>query len=225
VATSSRVFPAWQEEGKVFYKVRAHALDPRNFKDGGDVGMLAVRYVVQAQGEKNTVLRINAVFVEDFRHSVHLSNGSVEGAEYKDIHDHLEAMQLVKESPGESAAVHKPSVNEKLLRNESPSLPLASQPSASLEPPPPPKSSEGQATEPAESPEQHLKNLRNQVERAVKAPGAPLKASPFHTASTLASLSSGTEVLIVISTPYWYGVETHDGQHGWISRDELELLP
>jgi len=25
--------------------------------------------------------------------------------------------------------------------------------------------------------------------------------------------------------PYWYGVETHDGQHGWMLRDQLELTP
>jgi hypothetical protein len=31
--------------------------------------------------------------------------------------------------------------------------------------------------------------------------------------------------LIEISTPYWLGVETHEGQHGWILRDELEQLP
>jgi hypothetical protein len=31
--------------------------------------------------------------------------------------------------------------------------------------------------------------------------------------------------LIVISTTYWYGVETHDGQHGWMLRTELEELP
>jgi hypothetical protein len=65
-------------------------------------------------------------------------------------------------------------------------------------------------------------DLRQQVERLVKAPGAPLKSAPFHTASTLSTLPSGTEVLIVISTPYWLGVETHEGQHGWIPRDELE---
>src|SRR5579864_2796863 len=33
-ASSTRVFPAWTEGGKVFYKVRLNALDPRNFKDG-----------------------------------------------------------------------------------------------------------------------------------------------------------------------------------------------
>ena len=95
-ATSTRVFPAWTEGGKVFYKVRLKALDPRNFKDSSDVGTLAVRYVVQAQGDKNTVLRIDARFVEDFRHVGHASNDSVESAEYKDIHDHLDAMDLMK---------------------------------------------------------------------------------------------------------------------------------
>ena len=77
-ATSSRVFPQWKEAGKVFYKVREQAIDPRNFKDSGDVGTLVVRYVVLAQGEKNTVLRIDALFEEDFRHTVHQSDGSVE---------------------------------------------------------------------------------------------------------------------------------------------------
>lgn len=81
------------------------------------------------------------------------------------------------------------------------------------------------AANPDETPEQHLTSLRRQVERLVKKPGAPLKSAPFHTASTLKSLDPGTEVLIVVVTPYWLGVETHDGQHGWIPRDELELLP
>ena len=95
-ATSSRVFPAWTEGGKVFYKVREQAIDPRNFKDSSDVGTLAVRYVVQPQGEKNTVLRIDALFEEDFRHTVHPSNGSVESSEYKDIQEHLEAIEVMK---------------------------------------------------------------------------------------------------------------------------------
>jgi hypothetical protein len=73
--------------------------------------------------------------------------------------------------------------------------------------------------------EQHVHDLRQQVERLVKSPGAPLKSAPFHTASTLSALTTGTEVLILISTPYWYGVETRDGQHGWVFRDSLESLP
>src|ERR1700720_4959996 len=94
--TSTRVFPKWTEAGKVFYKVRLKALDPRNFKDSSDVGTLAVRYVIQAQGDKNTVLRIDARFVEDFRRISHTSNGSVESAEYKNIHDHLDSIELMK---------------------------------------------------------------------------------------------------------------------------------
>ena len=221
VATSVRGFPAWQESGSVFYKVRTYALDPRNFKESGDVGTLAVRYVVQGQGEQNTVLHIDAIFVEDFRHTVHLSNGSVEGAEYKDIHDHLETLHALKQQANEAAAQHA-QVNEKLLRNETgpPALPVKR---------PAPSQSSVADVAPSqslnESPEEHLKNLRRQVERVVKPPGAPLKASPFQSAKTLVALPSGTEVLIVISTPYWFGVETHEGQHGWVYRDELELAP
>jgi hypothetical protein len=56
-------------------------------------------------------------------------------------------------------------------------------------------------------------------------PGAPLKSAPFHTASTLKSLQPGVEVLILIATPYWYGVETREGDHGWMRRDQLEQMP
>ena len=222
-AASSRLFPAWTDGGKVFYKLRTHALDPRNFKDGGDVGTLAVRYVVQGQGDKNTVLRIDAVFVEDFRHGVHASNGSVEGSEYKDIHDHLEAMELMKQQTSE-AEKERDQVRKQQLsaRVEAPvARESSAKPAAEVEGPV--RSNADEA--PAESLEQHVKDLRRQVERVVKAPGTPLKSAPFHTASTLQSLASGTEVMIVISTPYWYGVETHDGQHGWIPRDQLEQLP
>jgi hypothetical protein len=31
--------------------------------------------------------------------------------------------------------------------------------------------------------------------------------------------------VIVIVTPHWYGVETPDGQRGWLPLDELESLP
>jgi len=40
------------QKGKVFYKVRMHAIDPRNFKDSGDVGTLVVRYVIPATGRE-----------------------------------------------------------------------------------------------------------------------------------------------------------------------------
>jgi hypothetical protein len=247
-ATSSKVFPAWNEGGKVFYKVREEALDPRNFKDSGDVGTLVVRYVVQPQGEKNTVLRIDALFAEDFRKVVHQSNGSVESAEYKDIQEHLEAIEVMKNQTEEAKQERQehlarkqnvatqgdwpPSVAQSSSAADSQVADSQSGESAANSASHPDATQSSVATPPGEtlsgqnlsgqSLEEHVKELRKQVERLVKPPGAPLKSAPFHTASTLETLTTGTEVLILISTPYWYGVETHEGQHGWIPRDELE---
>lgn len=247
-ATTSPVFPPWNEGGKVFYKIREHAIDPRNFKDGGDVGTLAVRYVVQAQGEKNTVLRIDALFQEDFRRTIHQSNGSVESSEYKDIQEHLETIRVMKEQTAEAererqerrakqqsiaarydtatataqkstggAASQSPGPQEAETENST-SSDSRMQSSDQTQP----VATSPAQTSSAQTPEQRIKDLRAQVERIVKAPGAPLKSAPFHTAGTLQLLGTGTEVLILISTPYWYGVETHEGQHGWIMRDQLE---
>jgi hypothetical protein len=230
-ATSTPVFPAWTEGGKVFYKVRKQALDPRNFKNGGDVGTLAVRYVVQPQGDKNTVLRIDALFVEDFRHSVHQSNGSVESSEYKDIQDRLQAVELMKKENVDAEQAKQERLAKKnfgmgddtVLLSTPPSTAAPTSPASPSSATPQPSAAYEQ--QPDESLEQHVAELRRQVERLVKQPGAPLKSAPFHTASTLKSLEPGVEVIILISTPYWYGVETHDGQHGWLRRDQLEQMP
>jgi hypothetical protein len=284
-ADSTHAFPPWTEGGKVFYKVRLQTLDPRNFKDAGDVGTLAVRYVLQPQGNKNTVLRVDAVFVEDFRHTVHASNGSVESSEYKDIKDHLDAIELMKQQTIEAEQERQSQLAKKQpqpkqlqppnggneraaspsaapapaevasarttpagVANDSSSHDVQSSsrtpPAGSADPSAAGSSASGQSAsnQSVSSPsvssqnapgevasgvtlEQHVHDLRQQVERLVKSPGAPLKSAPFHTASTLSALTTGTEVLILISTPYWYGVETRDGQHGWVFRDSLESLP
>lgn len=226
-SASTPLFPEWTDGGKVFYKVRKQALDPHNFKDSGDVGTLAVRYVVQPQGDKNTVLRIDALFVEDFRHIAHPSNGSVESSEYKNIQDHLDAIELMKKQAVEAEQERQERLAKKKfdMGNDAPAAvtpqsapPALGEPDKAETPPAP-------AMAPTETLEQHVADLRRQVERIVRIPGAPLKSAPFHSASTLTSLPSGTEVLIVISTPYWFGVETHDGQHGWIARERLEQVP
>ena len=223
--SSTRVFPEWAEGGKVFYKVRLKALDPRNFKDSSDVGTLAVRYIVQPQGDKNTVLRIDARFMEDFRHIVHASNGSVESAEYKDIHDHLDAIEQMKAQTVEAE-------KEKLEQSAKKQNPAPADATPAGIPPSVPaddaiiNAPAGESALPAaQTLEEHVQDLKRQVQRLVKPPGAPLKSAPFHTATTLQSLPAGTEVMIVVSTTYWLGVETHEGQHGWILRDELELVP
>ena len=253
-AKSTPVFASWTESGKVFYKVRKQALNPINFKNSNDVGTLAVRYIVQPQGDKNTVLRLDAIFVEDFRHGIHQSNGSVEGSEYKDIQDRLQAVELVKKETAEALRQKEEHATKKKLgmandndedRGSSSSL------STKMADDAPAQSgaansdertaihdsqtSAGSVQDSAHTPEslaaddlarmpleQRVAYLRQQVSRSVKQPGAPLKSAPFHTASTLKSLDPGVEVLILIATPYWYGVETHDGQHGWLRRDQVE---
>jgi hypothetical protein len=239
VATSTPGFKEWTEGGKVFYKIRAKALDPWNFKSSGDTGTVAVRYVVQSQDDKHTVLHIDAVYVDDIHHSAHASNGSVEGGEYKDIHDRLEAIESMKEQTLEAEKekrAYEAKLHSALMApsstpdsSTSSSQPVSeTAPPAAIAPPDisaPAVSSQPQPQAQPQTLEQRVKDLRHQVERLVKSPGAPLKSAPFHTASTLQSLPPGTEVVVEISTRYWLGVETHGGQRGWILRDELEQAP
>ena len=209
-ATSSDLFAKWTGPGKVFYKVRKQALAPFNFKETQDEGTVAVRYVVQVKDPAITSLRIDAIFVEDGRHAIHLSNGSVESAEYRDIQNHIDAFELQKKQAVDSEKKRAEDLAKHVLdrshEDESVSrLAIAESSSETLE--------------------QHVRELRRQVERVIKAPGAPLKSAPFHTASNLQTMAAGSEVVVLISTPYWYGVETSGGQHGWIFRDDLDPLP
>jgi hypothetical protein len=208
-AGSTSVFPAWTGPGHAFYKVRKGALDPRGFKDSGDSGTLAVRYVVQHQDEKNTILKIDAIFVDDFHRKAHSSNGSVEAAEYAAIQDHLATMRLQKQHAVEEEDHRRQEVAAKELeqKRQQKQLELAI------------------AQSPDERLEQHVQKLRHDVERLVRAPGGQLKSAPFHSATSLKSLPAGSQVVVLISTPYWFGVETEDGQHGWIHRSQLEALP
>jgi hypothetical protein len=259
--TSTPVFPTWNQAGKVYYKVREQAINPWNFKDSADVGTLAVRYIVQPQGDNNTVLRIDAIYVENFRHVSHASDGSVESAEYKDIQDHLQAAELIKQETAEAlrlkderaARQHPSSASGESSSLESSSTagewPVADSESTSansmnsareaasseeLSTPAVPPATVSTSAAPESSLayeltgqalEQHIADLRRQIVRVVKKPGAPLQSAPFHTATTIRSLQPGTEILLEINTPYWLGVETHEGEHGWIRRDELELAP
>jgi hypothetical protein len=209
-ATSSPLFPEWKEPGKVYYKVRTSVLAPLDFKDSKDEGTLAVRYVVQSKDATKTILRIDAVFVEDFHRTVHPSDGSVESAESQDVQDHIDAAEAEKKEAEERDKENQAKLaGEKLERqrvaDEASALAAAQTASQTLD--------------------QHLNDLRHKAERVVKAPGGQLKSAPFHSASNVKSLDAGAEVVILIVTAYWYGVETTDGQHGWIQRSQLEPLP
>jgi hypothetical protein len=209
-ALSSTLFPDWKEPGKVFYKVRSQVIDPRGFYESNDVGTLAVRYVVQSKDAVSTLLRIDAVFVEDFRRTVHPSDGSVENAEFKDVQDHVDALEEQKKAAAEGEKHRQQEVARKALEQK-----------AEME--------EIEALSSAQNSEQSLedrvKELRRKAERLIKAPGAQLRSAPFHSATTLKTLEPGVEVVVLVKTSYWLGVETEDGQHGWIRADQLEPLP
>jgi hypothetical protein len=206
-ADSSPLFPEWKEGGKIFYKVREKVLAPANFYESNDEGTLAVRYIVRPKDAAKTVLRIDAVFVEDFRRTVHPSDGSVETAEYGDIQNQIDAIELQKKQAQESEQRRQQEIARQAMERKKEEEELAV------------------AQTSAEGLEQYVQKLRRKAERVIKAPSAELRSAPFHSASNLRTLEAGSEVVILVSTPYWYGVETEDGQHGWILRDQLELLP
>jgi hypothetical protein len=209
-ATSSPLFPHWTDPGQVFYKVRTKVLAPVNFKASNDEGTLAVRYVVESKGPQQTFVRIDAVFVEDFRRVAHRSNGTVESAEYKDIQEHVDALELQKKQAAEAEQQRQEEFAQRSLAEKK----AQDQTSAA------------QTAQPSgETLEQHVQTLRHQLERVVKTSGTQLKSAPFASATNLKSLDGGAQVVILVISPYWYGVETEEGQHGWINRSELESLP
>jgi hypothetical protein len=169
-------------------------------------------------------LRIDAIFVEDFRRRSHASDGSVENAEYKDIHDHVESFELMKAQAVE-AEREKEAARQKTATLSAPPSALSNPPQTAPE-----KSVETPAladpnTASIDDLQKKARELRQLAERKVKATGTALRSAPFHTATSLRLLAPGSEVLIVISSPYWFGVETHNGQHGWVFRDDLEEMP
>jgi hypothetical protein len=194
----------------VFYKVLTRALAPRHFKDSSDVGAITVRYVVQPVNEARTRVRIDAVFVETGRRRADASDGSVEAAEFKAIQDKLQKLQLAQQHAAEASAKREEDeVAKQLLtrqRNEAVGRLTSAQKSvAALE--------------------QRADDLRRQTQMRVVETGGQLLSAPFHSAAILQSLRGHTEVLILIITPYWYGVETPAGRHGWVHRQQLEWLP
>ena len=208
-ATSSSAFGDWQEPGKLFYKVAENVLDPRHFKAINGMGTITVRYAVVAVGPNSTSVRIDAVFAES-RHRLAPSDGSVESAEYDAINQHLQAIQAKRAQEEDEQRTLQERQSERHAFEEKRAQELRD-------------SENAQAS--VKQLEQRVENLRHQVEARSKADGVPLKSAPFRNATTVQALPARSEVVILIVTPYWYGVETEDGHHGWIRRSQLEPLP
>ena len=210
VAESTPLFEPWQGPGQVFYKIRKDAIAPRHFLDSADQGTIAVRYVLSSASPGRFRLRIDAIYVESTRRKLHPSDLTVESSEYKVFQDHLQAIQFAAQEAAdakrrlESAELVRQTV---IRQREDETTRLAAAQSS------------------VQDLEQRISALRHEVERRVKAPGADLKAAPFRAAANVKTLAADTEVVVVIVTPHWYGVETPDGQRGWMPADQLETLP
>jgi hypothetical protein len=209
-AESTPLFDHWGGPGKVFYKVRTEVVAPRHFLDSADLGTVAVRYVLTSVSPERTRLRIDAKFVEKAHRVAHESDGTVESSEYKAIEERLQAMQSAQQEAAD-AQRHRESIalaQQTFLRQrEDESSRLAA------------------AQNSAQDLEHRIDALRHEVERRVKSPGARLKAAPFLSAANIAELAAYTEVVVVIVTPHWLGVETPQSQRGWLPLDQLEPLP
>lgn len=209
-ANSSAYFGAWTGPGRAFYKVLKGAVAPRHFKDSNDAGTIWIRYIVQGQEESKTHLRIDAVFVENASRKATISDGTVESSEFKEIQDRLRQIQAQEQETAELIRKRQEEDEQKaaLLRQTQ---------------------DETAAIDTAESTvknlEARLHELRQQVEVRVLTEGTELKSAPFRSAAKMQSLRAGSELVVLIITPSWYGVETPDGHRGWLLRQQVEALP
>ncbi len=208
-ASSVPVFGDVPGDAKVFFKVLESVLAPRHFKETADLGTIYVRYIVQGTGPGTTSIHIDALYVEKNRRRQHQSDGTVEQSEFQAIKDLLEKMQSDTKAVSEMAEKHSPAASAGNVGDPGTNI---AQPSAST-------------LSSADQLEKRVTDLKHKVELRTAAGGAALKAAPYRTAATLQPLHGETELLVVVLTRYWYGVETTDGHRGWVHRSQVEPLP
>ncbi len=209
-ADSTPLFDPWQGPGQVYYKIRKEVIAPRHFVDSADQGTIAVRYVVIPVNADRTRVKIDAVYVESARRAIHASDGSVEKSEMQENKDRIEAEQ---EAAQEAADAKRRQESAELVRQTY--VHQREDESARL----------GKAQTAQQQLERQVKDLRHELERRIKAPGADLKAAPFQSAANLKTLAAYTEVIVLIVSPHWLGIETPEGQRGWVYEKYLEPIP
>jgi hypothetical protein len=209
-AASSSLFLPWEGPGEVFFKIRPNSIAPRHFLDTADMGTIAVRYVVIPVAADRTRVKVDAVYVESAHKTAHASDGTVEAAEMKEIKDSIDSTQQAEADAADARrrAQSAELVRQSFLRQREDETERLS----SLE--------QSQKDLDAE-----IASLRREIERRVKSPGTDLKAAPFRSAATLKPMAAFTEVVVLIVTPHWLGVETPEGQRGWLPVEQLEPLP
>jgi hypothetical protein len=207
---STPLFDPWQGPGEVYYKILKNVIAPRHFVASGDQGTIAVRYVVIPMNAERTRVKIDAVYVESARRVMHASDGSVEKSEMQEIKERIEAAQEATQEAAEAKRRQQSAelVSQTYVRQREDEA-------ARL----------GNAQSAQQQLEQQVKNLRHTLERRIKAPGADLKAAPFQSAANLKALAAYTEVIVLVVSPHWLGIETPEGQRGWIYEEHLEPIP
>jgi hypothetical protein len=207
---STNLFEPWNEPGEVYYKIRKGAVAPRHFFATADQGTIGVRYVIIPIDTNRTRVRIDAVYFETAHKVAHASDGTVEKSEIKEIKDALDSLV---QAEMDAADARRREQSAELVRqsyarqreDESTRLDKAKTSVKDLE--------------------QEVATLRHELERRVKPPGADLKAAPFQSAASLKTIAAYTDVVILIVSPHWLGVETPEGQRGWLPISQLERLP
>jgi hypothetical protein len=209
-ADATPLFEPWKERGEAYYKIRRNAIAPRHFLQTADQGTIGVRYVIIPVSQDRTRVQVDAVYFETSHRVAHPSDGTVEKSEMKEIKDALDSMQ---QAAMEAADARRRELSAELVRQSYQRQ--REDETTRLD----------KAQDSAQQMEQEIKELRHELERRVKAPGADLKAAPFQAAANLKTLAAYTEVVILIVSPHWLGVETPEGQRGWLPAEQLEPLP
>ncbi len=207
---STPLFEPWSGPGEVFYKIRAEAISPRHFLDTRDRGTIGVRYVIIPLTQDRTRVKVDAVYVESAHKTMHPSDGTVEKSEINEIKDALDSLQ---QAAMDAADARRRAMSTELVRQ---SYTRQREEESN-------RLSTAQTSEKAM--EQDIVSLRHELERRVKAPGADLKGAPFQSAAILKTLPAHAEVVVLIVTPHWLGIETPEGQRGWLPVEQLEPLP
>src|ERR1700676_1201888 len=207
---SSPLFDPWQGPGDVYFKIRKDAIATRHFLESADQGTIAVRFVIIPVDANRTRVKIDPIYHATAHRAFHPSDGTVEKSEMKEIKDELETLQ---EAASQAADARRRQTSAELVRQS-----LIRQREDET-------TRIGNARSAQKDLEQQVSALHHELERRVKSPGADLKAAPFQSAATLKTLSAFTDVVILIATPHWLGVETPDGQRGWLAQELLEQMP
>jgi hypothetical protein len=224
-AENSLLFPTWSGNGKVFFKLRNKTLAPKHFINSNDVGTVAIRYIVQDNGNHSTRLVIDAVFLENAGHQAHASDGYVETCEFAEIGKRLNQFDE-REALRASGHEFSPNRESSSQPDKAPDVATDSNATSDIQ-----RAISEQKFQLAADAAK-LKELESQAQRIraaefvrIRAERVELRASPYSRAPIVEALRQGQEVTILTKSAHWCRVRSDDGQEGWAPYSTLEIQP